>query len=138
VKAVVDTNVFVSYLLAPRGAGTWLLHLWSQQRFQIIISPQLHNELLEVLERPHIASHLDNGRKLALLRRLRQEAIWTEGTLEISGAMPDPGDDILIGAAREENADYIVTWDAILLAQRSYEGVQIITPDEFIAVVVAR
>ncbi len=49
-RAVIDTNVFVSFLLSPRGAGAWLIAMWRDSRFEVVVSPALHEELVEVLE----------------------------------------------------------------------------------------
>lgn len=135
-KAVIDTSVFVSALIAPRGAGAWLLALWRDKRFKVIISAALHEELVEVLERPEIASKVQIHRRLALMRRLRQDAVWTPGTLDVRGATGDPEDDKLVSAALEVNAAFIVTWDETLLEQESYQGVRFVTPDQFISAVV--
>lgn len=135
-RAVIDTVVYVSYLFSHRGAGHWLMSLWRQRRFDVIISDDLHAELVEVLERPEAKPKIvDPQRRIALLRRLRQEAIWTPGLVDAAGATADPDDDMLASAALEADAEFIVTWDKELLNQASYQGVSFVTPDEFIAIV---
>ncbi len=135
-RAVIDTNVYVSMLLSQRGASAWLLALWSERRFEIVISPELFAELVEVLNRGDISSHVDRQRNLALFRRLRYDAIWTAGMVIASGELPDPGDDFLLSAALEAEAEFIVTWDASLLEHGSSQGIQIISPDHFISLIV--
>ncbi len=134
-RVVIDTNVFVSYLLSPRGATAWLLALWRDRRFDIVISPALFTELVGVLQRPHISLKVDVQRRFTLLRRLRQEAIWTPGELDASGATPDPKDDMLISAALETGAQYLVTWDGRLLSQVARNDLRLITPEELITLV---
>ncbi len=112
------------------------MSLWRQRRFDVIISDDLHAELVEVLERPEAKPKIvDPQRRIALLRRLRQEAIWTPGLVDAAGATADPDDDMLASAALEADAEFIVTWDKELLNQASYQGVSFVTPDEFIAIV---
>ena len=135
-RAVIDTNVYVSMLLSPRGAGAWLMALWSERRFEIVISPELFAELVEVLNREDISPHVDGQRKLALFRRLRYDAIWTTGTVVASGELPDPGDDFLLSSALEAEAEFIVTWGASLLEHGSSQGIQILSPDQFISLIV--
>jgi len=135
-RAVIDTSVYVSYLLSPRGAGAWLIALWRDQRFEIVISPLLREEIMEVLARPDIAEKVDNQRKFALLQRLRNDAHWTPGKLDAEGALADPTDDFLLSAALESEAQFIVTWDGRLLEQGNCRGVQILAPDQFIALLV--
>ncbi len=134
-RVVVDTNVFVSLLLSPRGIPVRLFALWRDRSFDIVISPALFTELVGVLQRPHISSRVDVQRRFSLLRRLRHEAIWTPGELDVSGATPDPKDDMLVSAAIEMGAEYIVTWDAALLNHVSHERLRVITPEEFITLI---
>ncbi len=110
--------------------------LWREQRFQVIMSVDLLVELTEILQRPHIASRLDTTRQITLLSRLRHGAIWTPGTLDTSGATPDPDDDKLVSAALETGAEYIITWDSALLVQGAYNNIRIVTPEQFISIVV--
>ena len=134
-KAVLDTNVFVSILIAPRGAGAWLMALWKDRQFDIVISHALFDELAEVLQRPKVARYVDNQRKLALFCRLQYDAIWTGDSIDASGALPDPEDEFLIAAALEAEAGWLVTWDKTLLAVKTFRLVQIVSPDHFIPVV---
>jgi putative PIN family toxin of toxin-antitoxin system len=134
-QAVIDTSVYVSLLLSPRGAGAWLMALWNENRFELVIASELFAELVEVLNRPELKARVDAQRKLALFRRLRQDAIWTTGSVEAGGMLVDPSDDFLMRCFGE-NAEFIVTWDASLVAQRSCQGVQIVSPDQFISLVI--
>ena len=110
--------------------------LWSERKFEIIISPELFAELVEVLSRADISPHIDGQRKLALFRRLRYDAIWTAGRVVASGELPDPGDNFLLSAALEAEAEFIVTWDACLLEHGRSRGTQIISPDQLISYIV--
>jgi len=135
-KAVLDTNVYISMLLSPRGSGTWLMALWSEERYELVISPELFAEFVDVVNRSELKSGIEPQRMLALFRRLRQDAIWTTGAIEARGMLSDPQDDFLMSAALEAEAEFIVTWDARLLDQKSCQGVKIISPDQFISLVV--
>jgi len=126
--------VYVSTLLAQRGSGAWLMSLWRNREFDVVISTELFEELVEVLKRPRIAPKIDQHRQYALLRRLHQDAIWTTGDIDVSGGLPDPDDNMLLGAALETKAGFIVTWDTALFGE--YMGVRIIDPDTFISLIV--
>lgn len=134
-KAVIDTCVFASHLLRPGGAESWLLALWRERRFAVVISDALRVELVEFLECPEVRARIAPELRLALVRRLRQDAVWTPGSLEITGAMRDPEDDKLVSAALEAGAEFIITWDARLLEQETYSGVQFVTPGQFVSIV---
>ncbi len=57
-KAVLDTSVYISMLLSPRGAGAWLMALWSEERYELVISPELFAEFVEVSNQPEIKQEL--------------------------------------------------------------------------------
>jgi putative PIN family toxin of toxin-antitoxin system len=134
-KAVIDTSVFVPTLLSSRGVGVWLIALWKEKRFELVISPALLEELVDVLERPGIRERIKSQRSLALLRRLRDNAIWVEGNSGASG-LSDAEDDFLLAAALESGASFIVTWDRKLLDQAACQGVRMINPDQFTSLLV--
>ena len=89
--------------------------LWSEARYELVIFPELFAEFVEVSNRPEMNTRFDPQRKLALFRRLRQDAIWTPGALDAKGLLADPRDDFLMSAALEVEAEFIVTWDSALL-----------------------
>lgn len=135
-RAVLDTSVFISLLLSPRGSGAWLMALWYEKRYELVISPAIFSEFVDVLGRAEVEGKIDPQRKLALFRRLRQDALWTSGAPLAHGMLVDAADDFLLDAALEANAEFIVTWDSALLNQKSCQGVQIISPDQFTSLVV--
>lgn len=110
--------------------------LWSESRYEIAISAELFAEMVEVLNRPEVKARVEPQRKLALFRRLRHEALWTTDAVNAVGVLADAGDDFLMAAALEANAEFIVTWDARLIEQRSCQGVRIVSPDQFIPFVI--
>jgi predicted nucleic acid-binding protein len=50
--------------------------------------------------------------------------------------MVDPDDDILLVAALESSAEFIVTRDKELLKQGNCQGIRIVSLDQFIAILV--
>ena len=54
VKAVIDTNVWVSALLNPHGFPARLLRGFKKDLFQIVVSEPMLEEIVEVLNRPRI------------------------------------------------------------------------------------
>ena len=135
-KAVLDTSVYISMLLSPRGSSAWMMALWREERYELVISPELFAEFVEVSNRPAVKTRFDPQRKLALFRRLRQDALWTTGAIEAQGLLADPEDDFLMSAALEAEAEFIVTWDSLLLDQKNCQGVKLVSPDQFISLVV--
>ena len=134
-RAVIDTGVFISYLIKGRSVHVWTIHLWLTKQFTLVMSPAIIAELVDVSARPKIANQIEEASRLTLLRRLRQQAIWTPGALDTAGATPDPKDDMLVSAALETEADFIVTWDKALLNMGTYDRVRFVDPESFVNIV---
>jgi len=56
IRAVPDANVFVSALLSPRGYPAKILSAWRAERFHLVISPAVLEELDRVLRYPKIVT----------------------------------------------------------------------------------
>ena len=54
-KVVIDTNIWISALIAPSGVSAKLVDLWRKGKFRLIMSEQQMTELSEVLTRPRFA-----------------------------------------------------------------------------------
>jgi len=53
-RVVLDTNVFVSGLISPQGFPAAILKALRSRRFTLLSSPAVNEEIIEVLNRPHI------------------------------------------------------------------------------------
>lgn len=53
-RAVLDTNVFVSGLISPKGPPAGVLQALQSRRFTLVTSPPINEEIIEVLNRPYI------------------------------------------------------------------------------------
>ncbi len=136
IRAVLDVNVLISALITPTGIPARILDAWRAERFLVVISEPILAEFERVVAQPQLSSRygLTPSRVERLVRGLRQFALMTPGALELHGLAPDPDDDKLLACAIEGSADYLVTGDQALLALREHEGVQILSPAEFIRV----
>lgn len=70
----------------------------------------------------------------AVLHLLRTYGIQTPDELKVNAIADDPSDNKFIIAAVEGNADYIVSGDRHLKALKSYQQIQILSPNEFLNV----
>jgi putative PIN family toxin of toxin-antitoxin system len=52
----------------------------------------------------------------------------------LSGVVRDPNDDMIVACAVAASADYVVSRDHDLLSLESYDGITMITPEAFMAV----
>ncbi len=112
VKAVIDTNVWVSALINPYGYPAQLREFFERGTFQAIISEPMLEELAEVLSRPRIKdkyglSH-DDIQELLVLIEERSEHVLLSGDVAICR---DKDDNVVIETAIKGQAQYLVTRD---------------------------
>lgn len=131
IRAVVDTNLIVSYLLTQSETLSRLIDHWERGTFVYLVSPMLVGELREVVHRPKLRQRMRSDPAI-LLELVEMEAEWTPGVLTLSGVCRDPKDEPFIACAVEGNAAYLVTGDADLLEMGAYQGVAMMRVIDFV------
>ncbi len=131
IRAVLDTNLLISYLLTQGDTLSRIMAHWENNRFVYLISPQMLAELTGVINRPRLRRYM-SANPLVLLETIESDAEHTAGKLILPNVCRDPKDDIFIACAVEGNAGYFVSGDADLLDLGSYKGVQMIRPWDFL------
>ena len=136
IRAVLDANVFVSALLSPRGFSSRILAAWRAERFHLVISPAILEEVSRVFRYPKIAlRHRWAEAKIRLfLEDLAHLAILMPGERTLNVIAEDPSDNRYLECTVEGDAEYIVSGDQHLLQLVTYERIRILTPREFLAV----
>lgn len=116
-RVVIDTNLFVSGAISPRGLPHQLLQTWLNGVFTLLISAEQRTEVQEVLSRPEIARryNLSEEAKAQLLFLIDTLALQAPLRQRLPIHVRDPKDDHLLAAALGGKADYLVTGDADLL-----------------------
>ena len=138
-RAVVDTNVIVSAALrrgTPPGA---IVRAWLEGGFEALTSAQLIAELEGVLARPRIAERLgwSTAETASFVAGLVEAADVIDPDVTLDVVHADPSDNRVLEAALAGQADYIVSGDQHLLALGSFEGIEIVTPARFVAILSA-
>lgn len=133
-KAVVDTNIFVSSLLSRKGRPAEILNLWRDALFILVISPSIISEIKSILQRSAIKKKYRISSELIakLILLLEKDALLVPGLSNVSGAVPeDPSDEIFLSAALDAGAQFIVSGDRHLLDLGEFRGIPILTVQEF-------
>lgn len=132
-KVVLDTNILVSAALISGGNEDRVLRSWQRGLFELVLSPQILEEMGRVLLSDRIRRRrwMADTEVTRLLQLLADEAFLVTGSLSIQ-ASRDPHDDKFLAAAVEGRARYVVTGDKDLLDLTRYRNVQIITPAAFL------
>jgi len=136
VRAVLDTNVLVSGLVAEHGLPRQILDAWLEGRYILVTSLYLIEELIHVLSYPRIAERirLDDAELAAILAALLFKAEVVPGQLRLPGVTRDPKDDAVVACAKEGEADVIVSGDQDLLVLGEYEGIRVVTPRRYVEI----
>jgi hypothetical protein len=135
-KVVLDTNIFVSAIIAAQGKPAQILDAWRASRFDLVIRADIIEEIREVLCRPHIRKRHPWAREEidAFLDSFGELATITLGELEVKVVADDPDDNMYVACAVEGEADYIVSGDQHLLKLGTFKGIKIITPAQFLEI----
>jgi len=136
IRAVLDANVFVSAILNPKGSPAKLLLAWYAEKFQLVVSEAIVEEISRVLHYPKIAKrHQWSEEKIKdFLASLTYLAIQTPGKRKLNVIKDDPSDNRYLECALEGGAAYIVSGDRDLLDLGEYEGIRILTPSAFLTI----
>ena len=134
-RAVLDANVYVSALIQPEGTpGRLFERFLRDEAFELVLSPDIADEVLRVLTYPKVRRLVRAGAEPELwFEDLAVLADMVAGELRVPGVCNDPDDDKYVAAALEGRAAYVVTGDQRFLELREHEGVQIVKPRAFLA-----
>lgn len=142
VKVVVDTNIWISSLIASSKTAAKLVDEWREDKFVIVISEQQVLELYEVFSRPKflLRYRIDRQEVEDLVSSIatRAERITIKGSTKVCR---DPDDDIIIETAVRGKSKYLVTGDRDIMDDKgvlsylSRHGVSVVSLSGFLAVI---
>lgn len=131
IRAVVDTNIFISSTLYE-GTTSKLLFYWQRRRFIYLISKQILEEYIKVLSYPKFRL-TEEEIKWIIQEELLPYVETVKVKMPVSAIKADPSDNIFLSTAIEGKASFIVSGDGHLLAFKKYQGVQIVKVRDFLA-----
>jgi len=134
-RVVLDANVYVSALISEKGAPARVLEQWQHEQFDVVISPAVLQELDRVLHYPRLQQryHLPEANIRRFLWLLQRQAIQVDPSQELRVIGSDPADNCYLECATAADASIIVSGDRHLLELAQYEGIQILSPTGFLA-----
>lgn len=133
-RVLLDANVFISYLLHPRGTIGEVLQAALEERYTLLLPEPVQTEFVaKVAEKPYLADRITRNELQALISALAVVAETIAPiTQEIPAVTRDPRDDYLIAYAAVGEADCLVTGDTDLLILEEVAGIRLLTPAEFL------
>jgi len=140
IRVVLDANVFVGAVLSPGGFPADILRAWRDERFHLVMSPAILEEIDRVLRYPKIRRrHRWQAEHLRLfIEDLARLAILTPGELQLNVIAEDPSDNRYLECAIEGDADYLVSGDQHLLRLGAYRKIGILAPRAFLDILEQR
>ena len=137
-KAVLDSSVLISAFLTPHGSVVRLLREPVRSRYELWLSEFILTETAEVLlSKPRLRQDAyEDSAVRDFIHWLLTQAEMVADLPQLRVVADDPKDDPVIATAVAAKADYLVTGDrAHLLPIGQYEGIQIVSPREFLEVI---
>lgn len=135
IRAVLDTNLFVSGLFSSYGSVAKLQQLWLSGGFELAVSEDILQEIGETLQKPYIQKHLHLKPEelIGILELIREKAfIVTKDRYKTDRIVEDPDDNKFLGCALEAKAYYVVSGDSHLLSLKHFHGIQIVDAATFV------
>jgi len=133
-KVVLDTNTWLSAIVW-RGEATKIIEAGLNKKIQIIISQEILSELIEVLNRDKFKDFIDKEKIEDLIKVILSIAELIETKTKIDIIKEDPKDNIILEAASDAKAEYIISYDKHLRNMLQYNKIKIITPTDFLKLI---
>ena len=130
-KAVLDTNIFISALTLPGGQAEKAVLAAVEGRFDLAISKPIIHEVLGVLARKFARDAEELARVAVFLSELG-ELVQPRKTLHV---LSDEPDNRILECALAAHAKLIVTGDRAMLALDEHKGIRIVTLREFLGTI---
>jgi putative PIN family toxin of toxin-antitoxin system len=132
-RVVLDTNIFVSALIAPAGKTAAIIDAWRDRKFALLTCATQIDELRVTLQKPRVGEIVKAHKAGYLINQINKLAEDIDPLPHVKRS-PDPADDFLLALSEAGKADYLVTGDESgLLALHHHKGTQIVSARDFFA-----
>ena len=128
-RIVIDTGVLISAALKAQTVPSIAVYQ-AGQRGTLIKSDETVAELMEVVDRPHLARLISPIARARLMEIMGTAELVT--IVERFAACRDPKDDKFLELAVNGRADMIITGDSDLLVLNPFRDILIVTPTTFV------
>ena len=134
-KITTDTNILVSGTFW-RGDSARILKMIDNGEIELILSEELIEEYKDVINRDEIIGKIKNKNLILnkAIVKILKDATIVEPRKKLNIVIEDPDDNMVLECAIEGKSDYIITNDNHLLKLKEYQGIKILTPEEFLRI----
>lgn len=127
-KVILDTNLWISYLISSRLVKIDLL--LQRGNIRLVFSEDSILEFVEVARRPKFRRYFPDEDINLLLELFDYFGELVQVHSEV-GICRDSKDNFLLALAKDSQADYLVTGDGDLLSLQQFETTKIVTFSDF-------
>jgi putative PIN family toxin of toxin-antitoxin system len=133
--AVLDTNALIRCALAKTWLARVLRIAWERGDFILLTSEAILDELGRVLRYPRIVGRyaLTEAAIQEFESSVRSASVVVPGLYVVQKVEADPSDDKFLACALEGDADFIVSEDPHLRDLKYYQGIPIVSLEQFSA-----
>ncbi len=127
-RIIVDTNIWISYLITHR--FTFIDQLLLSGKVRIVFSEELLEEFITVAQRPKFARFFTVSDLSLLMELLEDYSEIVKVTSQVT-VCRDPKDNFLLALAKDSEANYLISGDQDLLEIGMFQRTRIISPSTF-------
>lgn len=141
-KALLDTNVLLSYMLSPatpRAITTVVTACFTRDEIDVLLPRgQIEEFVATAASKRYFRQRIPRSAIDEFVRQLTALAAILPPLDEIDAYTRDRKDDYLVAYGVVNEADYLVTGDADLLVLRRVEDLEIVDPAQFLTILRTR
>lgn len=134
-KVVLDANIYVSSQISTLGNPGQIVAFWKDRTFEVLISQAIVEEIGRVLRYPRIVKRHKQGEEAIqrFLELLSTEAVLVNPKVTLDVVKDDETDNRYLECAVAGKVHYIISGDEHLLVLGEYQGIIILSPAAFVA-----
>ena len=127
-RVVIDTNVFISAFYLPESRPANVVLLARRKTILNLISPQILKEVERIIKKKLL---WDNSKTHGAVRWIKNfsEEVYPQERLAI---IADDPDNRVLECAVAGQADLIISGDKHLLNLKNFQGINVVTPADFL------
>jgi uncharacterized protein len=130
-KAVLDTNVYISVFQYPKGRNVALWDAALAGRFRLLVSPAIIQEMAGVLPADFKWPEERVQNAVRIVARVAGKRGIVLPRTRVNAVTADPDDDRILECALEARADLVVSNDRHLLDLKVYADIPIVASVDF-------
>lgn len=134
-RITLDTNILISGTFWT-GDSFRILDMIDKKKLSNVSSREIIEEYNKAIKSDEIVDKVDN-KKLTMTKivlNVIKNSEIVEPTTKLDVVKDDPDDNRVLECAKEGKSKYIITKDEHLLKLKEFEGIKIVTPEEFLRI----